>query len=242
MLGSSGFQIWRLGTLYFGVMFFVCINSWPAITQELKRQAPKTQLEAFTGENGVVVIKGYTEVGSVSGTGKVDVTAMTFRNANTGKETSGIVVEVKSAAAYSTASRSFVDYDEIAGLLTGMEYVYRSEESSTKLKNFEATYSTKGELKVTVFSVGAGKRNATIQVGAIGSSQVFFGVEKLPQFAQLIIKAKGILDNPDTAGEAPAHASQKVIAPERALPSLEQPKPTRLSAPVPKQTAPGKLD
>lgn len=194
----------RISEFIFAAVFSVAIAGLPerAVTQELKQQAPKTQLEAFTGENGVVVIKGYTNVGDVSGTGKVNVTAMTFKNANTGKETSGIVVEVKTATAYSNASRSFVDYDEISGLLAGMEYVYKTDKSVTKLKNFEATYSTKGDLKVTVFDDSAGKKNVAIQVGTIGSGQAFLGLDKLAQFAQLIIKAKDILDYPDTAAKS----------------------------------------
>jgi hypothetical protein len=115
-----------------------------------------------------------------------------------------------------------------------MEYVYKTEESVTKLKNFEATYSTKGDLKITVFNSRAGKKSAAIQVGTIGSSQVFFGLDKLPQFAQLIIKAKGILDNPETAGESqtdPAHP-----------PSEPQPKPKRLPTSTPQQITPGKLN
>ena len=125
----------QVGVLVFAAAFAVaaaaCFESTHA--QELQRQLPKTQLEAFTGEIGVVIIKGYTEIGSVSGTGKVGVDAMTFRNAKTGQEKSGIVVEVKGAGSYTGTGRSLIDYEEITELLNGISYVARRSYEISKL-------------------------------------------------------------------------------------------------------------
>jgi hypothetical protein len=189
-----------------------------ARAQEVQKQAPKTQLEAFTGEVGVVIIKGYTEVGSVSGTGKAEVTAMTFRNAKTGEEKSGIVIEVKTAGSYHQEGRSLIDYDEIDGLVEGIRYVSKTERSATKLRNFEATYSTKGDLKVIVFNDASGKKMAAIQVGNIGARQAYVSMENLTAFSLLVQKAKGILDNPAAAGEtasgpSPISGSAPTVAP-----------------------------
>jgi SPOR domain len=188
-----------------------------AHAQDLQRQLPKTQLEAFTGEIGVVIIKGYTEIGSVSGTGKASVMAMTFRNAKSGQQQSGIVVEVNAAGSYTSTGRSLIDYEEIAELLNGISYVSKAQKSETKLRNFEATYSTKGDLMFTVFNDASGKKNAVIKVGSIGSQKAYVSLENLAQFAQLIVKAKDILDRPESAAEA--SSPQSVTAPAASTPN-----------------------
>jgi hypothetical protein len=215
-----------------------------AQAQELQRQLPKTQLEAFTGEIGAVIIKGYTEIGSVSGNGKVDVTAMTFRNAKSGQEQSGIVVEVKGGSSYSQNNRSLVDYEEIKGLLDGISYVSKVQKDDTKLRNFEATYSTKGDLKVTVFNDASGKKKASIQVGHIGLQQAFVSMEDLAKFTQLIVKAKNILDNSEREAAA-VPSPQPVTAPAAGipLPGYFSPAPIPMPKQLPAQPgAPLKLN
>lgn len=210
-----------------------------AEAQELQRQLPKTQLEAFTGEIGAVIVKGYTDVGSVSEMGRVTVSAMTFRNANNGQEKSGILVEVKSAGSYPQESRSLIDYDEIGGLLEGISYVSKIEKRDTKLRNFEAVFSTKGNLKVTVFNDSLGKKSASIAVGSIGSQQVFISMEKLATFARLVVKAKDVLDSPESAGAAATPSPQPVVAPPAAglpLPGYFSPAPITMPTQLPAAT------
>jgi hypothetical protein len=175
---------------------------------------PKTKLEAFTGTTGAVIIKGYTDVGTLSnyeakdqivlgGTimGQVSVTAMSFRDAQNGKEQRGLVVEVSETMFHREASSSFVDYDEIAGLLSGIDYVRKADHSVTKLKNFEATYSTKGDLKVTVRNTLKGENIAPLKGGniaviGVGSIvKIYFSLPQLDKFRGLIVSAKSVLDD-----------------------------------------------
>jgi hypothetical protein len=84
-----------------GIMFlstFAVLSSAAAVAEPAQQPAPKTKLEAFTGETGVVMIKGYTEIGSVNATGTISVDAMTLRNARTGTESSGIVMTLRTLA------------------------------------------------------------------------------------------------------------------------------------------------
>jgi hypothetical protein len=205
-----------------------------AQAQELQRQLPKTQLEAFTGETGAVLIRGFTEIGSVSGSGRVAVVAMTFRNAKSAEEKSGILVEVKGGGAYVQENRSLIDYEEISELLNGISYVSKVQKSDTKLRNFEAIYSTKGDLKVVVFNDASGKKSASIKVGTIGSQQAFVSMENLATFARLIVKAKDVLDSPESAAEA--SPPQLVTAPASSTPS---PTPKPKQVPAAKQQMPG---
>jgi hypothetical protein len=44
-------------------------------------------------------------------------------------------------------ARSYIDYDEIVGLIEGLDYIAKADANMTKLKSFEVSYSTKGDLK-----------------------------------------------------------------------------------------------
>jgi hypothetical protein len=184
--------------------------------------APKTKMEAFQGASGVVIVKGYFEVGTVRTNGQVSVEAVTLRNAQSNAESKGIVIEAKQLSPYSrSGNRAFVDYEEIAGLLTGIDYISRSDKGIAALPNFEATYSTKGEVKATVFSSSAGKLRASIEVSRYGSQDVFMTLEQLGQFREIVAQAQKILDDPRLA----------VVTPPTVPGTSSAPKPS-IAAPV----------
>ena len=200
--------------------------------------AAKTKLEAFHGASGAAIIKGYAKVGSIDAIGKVDVVAMTFRDAQTSVESKGIVIEVKQASTHSRdGSRAFIDYDEIAGLLAGIDYIGRTDNSTTAFPSFEAIYATKGELKVTVFDNPRGKITASVEVGRYGA---FLTMEQLTQFWELIARAQRIIDQPElarvkTLGTRQFSVAQPAAKPEKpptAAPAVPNPKPKPMAQPL----------
>ena len=79
---------------------------------------PRTKLEAFLETSGAVIIRGRTEIGTLGAKDAARVLAVTLRNASTAEEAKGIVIEVSQTSAGSrSAAKSYVDYDEIAGLI-----------------------------------------------------------------------------------------------------------------------------
>jgi len=160
--------------------------------QSREKTEPKTQLEAFGAETGAVIIKGYSEIGNVIGEGKVEVDCREFTNAKSGTKSYGIVIRVVDAERGS--SSSFVDADEIPSLLAGIDYISKIQPSVTKLKNFEATYTTKGDFAATVYNRDDGRLSAVIKSGNFGSSKAFFQMPKLLEVRALILKAKVKLD------------------------------------------------
>ena len=85
---------------------------------------PRTKLEAFLGTSSAVIIRARTEIGTIGAKEAARVLAVTLRNASTAEETKGIVIEVSQPSAGSrSAAKSFVDYDEIAGLIQGIDHV-----------------------------------------------------------------------------------------------------------------------
>lgn len=158
------------------------------------REAPKTQLEAFAAETGAVIIKGYSELGKVSGMGSVEVDCREFTNASNRKKTWGILIEVTESSRLERNSKSFIDYDEIESLIEGIDYIGRIDSSVTRLPSFEATYTTRGDFAVTVYNNSAGKLSVAVSSGRIGRATAFIGIEKLDELRALITRGKATLD------------------------------------------------
>jgi hypothetical protein len=163
--------------------------------QKSEPGAPKTKLQAFEALSGAVIIKGYSEIGSVAGMGQVSVDAKEFTNASTRRSEYGITIEVKESGRLQREDTSFIDYEEIESLLAGIDYVKDIKRDITRLRGFEAVYRTKGDFSITVFSSSSGKIEAAVSSGRIGRATAFFSLEKLDSLRALIVEAKNALDN-----------------------------------------------
>ncbi|MHA1263549.1 MAG: hypothetical protein ACTSSA_15995 [Candidatus Freyarchaeota archaeon] len=124
-----------------------------AQSSPIPQKERKTKLEAFQAQSGVVIIKGYSVIGRISGLGSIEVIAMEFTEASNRRKQKGIVVEIKESGKFADSNRSFIDYDEIQSLLKGIDYIASLRADVTDLNQFEATYQTKGNFKVTTFNI-----------------------------------------------------------------------------------------
>tara|TARA_R110002167_G_scaffold221504_1_gene426263 strand:+ start:133 stop:693 length:561 start_codon:yes stop_codon:yes gene_type:complete len=151
---------------------------------------PSTELESFAAQTGAVIIRGYTELGKVTGLGTVEVDCREFLNAQSGEQTHGMLIKVTESGRYDRNDSSFIDYDEIESLLSGIDYIAKIDASVTKLKNFEATYTTRGNFAVTVFNDSKGKLGIAVSSGRIGRATAYLNFEQLTQVRTLIVSAK----------------------------------------------------
>ncbi len=167
---------------------------------QTQRPTPATKLEAFSAKTGVVMIKGFTTIGRVRGTGIVSVDAREFRDASSPQTAQyGIAIEVKEAGRIEREARSFIDADEIDSLVRGIDYVSKLSKSVTTLKDFEAEYRTRGDFAVTVFSDSSGGLGVSVSSGRIGRTSVFLKVPDLEQLKMFILEAKSATDAARTA-------------------------------------------
>lgn len=182
---------------YKAIVILVLTSSAFAFGQEKseqKKEAPRTQLEAFAAETGAVIIKGYSEVGRVTGMGSVEVDCREFANASTGKKSFGIAIKVAEAGRLEREDSSFIDFEEISSLIAGIDYISKIQPTVTSLAKFEATYATKGDFSVTVFNTSNGKLSVAVSSGRFGRTSAYLSVEKLADLRALIVKAKEHLD------------------------------------------------
>jgi len=108
--------------------------------------ALKTEIGLFESQTGVVIVKGFGQVGSVAtGDAVISVRCKETTSAATGHKDYGIAVVIE---ANQSREHAIVDYDELAPLLNGMDYLGKMTYSATSLPAFEAAFTTKSGLQL----------------------------------------------------------------------------------------------
>jgi len=173
---------------------FIFITPISLNAQNLKDQAPspKTKLEEFSARKGTVIVRGFEQVGVASGRygTSIKVEAKEFIDVSTGKKEYGISIEVKKRdIRYDKESTSYIDYDEIESLISGIDYIAKVDKTSTRFQNFQADYNTKGDFRISTFS---SEENIMVEVssGTIGSVKAYFNLSSLSEIRSFIEKAK----------------------------------------------------
>jgi hypothetical protein len=171
------------------------ISSDSRLLNSSDQKVPKTKLEAFQAKAGRVLVKSYSEVGTVGGqtSGLVAIEALELQDRSDGSRALGLIIEVKPGGEYSQTSRSFIDYDEIDSLLKGIDYISNVTTATPPLKNFEALYQTRGNFSVVTFNQSDGKISASVSGGLVGSSRVYLTTQGLLSFRQWCVSAKETL-------------------------------------------------
>ncbi|PYS81439.1 MAG: hypothetical protein DMF67_16775 [Acidobacteria bacterium] len=157
----------------------------------------QTKLESLMSETGAVIVKGYTRVRSVNGSrGTAYVTALEVTDAPAGHKEQGLGVEISDAARPDAADEhAYIDYDEIAPLLKGIDYIMRLDSKATKLSRYEAQYRTRGGLVLVTFTTPNGQATAISTEGGRRARFVLRPVG-LAEFRNLVESAKQALDAP----------------------------------------------
>lgn len=156
----------------------------------------QTKLESLMSETGVVVVKGYTRVGSMSGSrGAALITAWEATEALTGRKERGVGVEISDTSLNrpDIDERAYIDYDELAPLLKGIDHIMRLDDKVTKLSRYEAQYQTRGGLLLVTFNTSDGYRAA---ISTWGGRRPRFVLRPtgLAEFRNLLESAKDALD------------------------------------------------
>lgn len=123
--------------------------------------APSTKLEGFQPDAGAVVTLGYEELGTIA-RGRVSMDVRDLRDTK-GNTAAGVTVFVTETS--SRLERSFVDADEIPGVLKGLDALLAVTANPTPLKKFEVRFTTRSSLAFVAYSNAAGTIDYAIQAG-----------------------------------------------------------------------------
>lgn len=158
---------------------------------DVQKAQPATKLEAFSARTGIVLVKGFTTLGTVNGMGRVSIDVREFRDASNPKSAQyGVTFEVKESGRLERENTSYIDEDEIDSLIKGLDYISKIDRSVTTFGNFEAHYRTKGDLSLVVFSSRGGDVSLAVSSGRIGRTQAFLKLADVEQIRSLLGEAK----------------------------------------------------
>lgn len=159
---------------------------------------PQTKFEQFSVQDGAVLIKGFTHVGQVEGENKTGLAVESWEITNvvTGQKVQGLVIGTTNNSVVGYPGRSYVDYEEIAPLLKGIDYLMKVDKSATKYERFQADYRTKGDVSIVKSLTNFGTEvNYSIFSGIMHPIQASFKPEAFIKIRELINRAKQSIDS-----------------------------------------------
>jgi hypothetical protein len=167
-----------------------CALAFAARAQDTN--ALKTEIGLFESQTGVVIIKGFAQIGSVStGSAVVSVRCKESASAATSHRDYGIAVVIEGNQWRELA---IVDYDELDALLNSMDYLGKMTYGVTTLPGIEATFTTKSGLQLIAFgNKQQGGIRTFLQYN--DSPRIPLASDQWTQRANLIGQAKTTLDS-----------------------------------------------
>jgi hypothetical protein len=155
--------------------------------------APSTYLETFEQQTNIVLVKGFSLVGTLAlGNGTISVHANEASDVSHGQKAFGIVLETSQSTEADRVAL-VVDYDELDSLANGIDYISKVTWGVTRLNGFEASYATRSGFRVIAHS---DRRQSSIdtfiQFG--GGPRLPATADQLGQLRSLVVQAKAALD------------------------------------------------
>lgn len=148
-----------------------------------------TKAERFMGERGVVLVKTYTNIGSIQGkyNGSLEIDARTFTRADSGSREFAIGFVVKDGRDSQT---SLVDLDDVKGLKSGLDYLRGFKAPEGLGKMFEAQFVSSGGLELILFNNEGGDLGLAVHAGSTLKNKIFIPAAKLEQLTEFVALAE----------------------------------------------------
>lgn len=156
---------------------------------------PRTKLEAIEAQYETVLIKGFSQIATLSVRGgDIRIDAIELKNTSGSARSTGIVVALRESGERPRENRAFIDYEEIDPLIKAFDSIAKVNESITKLAGFEARYRTLGDLDINVFRQGRSGTAAALSAGICDKLTVLLTLDELERLKGIILEAKNRLD------------------------------------------------
>lgn len=162
---------------------------------------PATRLEGLAAQKGVLIIKGYSDIGEVQSDdgSRLRVMAVTFTDAKQNRE-QGLVMSIEQRD--QTPVVAYVDADEFDGLSEALDQLTKIENTSSTMNNAEGIFRTRGDLEFTNHSSNGAGRMVTVRgtqivlpSGQVMQAQASFRPARLSEIRQQVALAKESLDH-----------------------------------------------
>lgn len=153
--------------------------------------APATEIERFESQTDAVIVKGVSQIGSIT----TEAGTILVRCKESDIVTSGQKQYAISITIEDNQSRValLVDYDELDALIHGMDYLSKVTFNVTAMLAFDATITTRSGFRAGAQSE---RRQGSIQlfVQFVGTVRVRVTPDQFGELQNLIVQAKTALD------------------------------------------------
>lgn len=156
-------------------------------------EPPPTALEAFSPSDTLVTM-GYTELGGVAAGGAIVRVDVRELRTTSGDGVRGVTVDV--IESQTRRDRSYLDVDEIAPLLRGIDAMLEVRSNPTSFDRYELRYVTRGELWLRTVVTPRGTIVYAMQVGRTARAQAQLEVADLVKLRGLFAAAAARLGTP----------------------------------------------
>lgn len=179
------------------ILLIAALGTLAVAARAQDTNALKTEIGLFEAQTGVVIIKGFDRVGSIT-TGAADISVRCKESTSTatGHKDYGIAVVL---TANQWQGIALVDYDELDALINGMNALGKMTYNVTSLPGFEATFTTKSGLRLIAHG---DKREGGIRtfVQYNDGPRILLASDQWTQLTKLIQQAKSTLNSLGAGG------------------------------------------
>ena len=163
---------------------------------------PQTRLEAIASQKGILITKGYTDIGEVQADdgSRVRLTAVSFSDARQSRET-GIVISIEQRGSEGPVI-AYVDADELDPLSEALDALAKLDQGASPMANVEGVYRTRGDLEFTNHSSN-GSRVVSVRTtqlllpsAQVAQATATLRPARLAEIRQQIATAKETLNRP----------------------------------------------
>ena len=160
---------------------------------------PLTKLDQVDSRRSHLIVRGSTHIMTLQARGgSIRVDAIELKDETDQTTTSGVLLELNEPKPQTpnTAddARTYIDYDEIDGLIKSWDVVAKADETITRLADFEARFRTRGDLEIAVFRQTPGGVAAAVTSGLCDRVRVLLSLDELSRLRGMVRQARARLD------------------------------------------------
>ena len=173
----------------------------PRLDERCELESPLTTLEDFDSRIQTVIVRGSTHIMTLTArNGSARVDAIELRDEGRNTKTNGVVITLREANREDpnqpgNETRSYIDYEEIDRVIKAWDQIARTDDTITKLNNFESRYRTKGDFEIVVFrQTPGGTIAAAVSGGLCERNRILLSLDELIKLRHMVAQAKEKLD------------------------------------------------
>ena len=172
----------------------------PAVVSTVRPDEPKSELDAFGEQTGVLLSDRYSSLGHIAGRYQgedLEISAVTT-STPAGDVRRGVLVRLKQSGTPKDIEKSFtIDADEVQPLSDAIEQMVKANAGT--FKHFEAYFITRSGLRIAAFSTERGENMAVVSVQDVDKEEetprIYLSYGDLERVRQLLLEAKKLADS-----------------------------------------------